>query len=564
MEKDPKLNAAQDSVLDLLLDLVKAAGHLAAQTDKYFTNTSKIVGAHGDATVTFAVFMRRRVVAALEPAIKLARALVPGVEIKRYATEGEVVPSERKLMEITGSMKRLSEVETILLQKIGFPCVCANNAYDMCKAVPYANFMDMHARHASGAEMNILAAYGAMVGSESARRDVKGAKGFIGSSQDLTAPFFGASAGMGTMPHALVGYADGDVLKAMKLFAQTLPDAKSLIALVDYTGQEISDSLRCAEWFYSDAKLDREGKQFGVRLDTHGGRFAEGLDYEKSVDVVGQWLDVSGEYSIVESVLGGRAFQLDPSNILVDKVRRILFGKGVSVANIIHTRKSLDRAGFKQALIVGSSGFDPQKCQIMGGSKAPLDMIGTGSFLPATLTETYATADIIRYNLIQLPWVGTKLLLSTCERVCVMFCKSLCFALFSSLMVFSAPVAVANNPAVKIHIDLSSQTMSVRQGGSTVANWRVSTGKSGSRTPTGSWRINRMAHNHFSSQFKVKLPYAMFFVNGIAIHATTKQTHLLGKPVSNGCVRLSPENAARLYRMVGRHGARNTRVTVTY
>ena len=132
---------------------------------------------------------------------------------------------------------------------------------------------------------------------------------------------------MGTMPHALVGYADGDVLKAMQLFVATIPEVKNVTALVDYTGEEVSDSIRCARWFYDEAKLQDEGKSFGVRLDTHGGRFAQGLDYEKSVDTVGQWLGVHGEYNIVEQVLGGRAFQLDPNNILVDKVRRILFGK---------------------------------------------------------------------------------------------------------------------------------------------------------------------------------------------------------------------------------------------
>jgi nicotinate phosphoribosyltransferase len=392
------LDPAHATILDRLIDMVHAAGPVAAQTDKYFTNTSQIVDAHGDQTVTFAVFMRRRVVAALEPAIRLVNRFVPDAVVKRFVDEGEVVPSEHKLMEITGSMKKLSEIETLLLQKTGFPCVSANNAYEMCRAIPNAAFMDMHARHGSGAEMNILAAYGAMVGSLAAKRADASVKGFVGSSQDLTSPFFGAEHGMGTMPHALVGYAGGDVLAAMKMFSETLPDAKSLIALVDYTGEEIKDSLRCANWFYGEAKLQNEGKNFGVRLDTHGGRFAEGLDYEKSVDVVGHWLKVLGEYSIVEQVLGGRAFQMDPNNILVDKVRRILFGKGVSVASIIHTRLALDNAGYKDAMIVASSGFDPQKCQIMAAARAPLDMVGTGSFLPATLTETYATADIINYN----------------------------------------------------------------------------------------------------------------------------------------------------------------------
>ncbi|NJM31154.1 MAG: nicotinate phosphoribosyltransferase [Rhizobiales bacterium] len=413
MDTRAPLISGHEAILDRLADIALAAGSIESQTDKYFTNTSRIVKAAGDAEVTFAVFMRRRVVAALEPTIRLVKKFVPAARIKRFYEEGDVVPSESKMLEITGSMAKLSEIETLLLQKTGIPCVAANNAYEMCMAIPYASFMDMHARHASGAEMNIIASYGAAVGSAAARRAHPEIKGFVGSSQDLTAPFFGAEGGMGTMPHALVGFTKGDVLEATKLFVKTIPDAKMLVALVDYTGEEVRDSLRCAEWFYNEAKLDKQGKSFGVRLDTHGGRFAEGLDYEKSVDAVGHWLGVSGEYNIVEQVLGGRAFQLDPNNILVDKVRRILFGKGVSVASIIHARLALDKAGFKAARIVGSSGFDAQKCQVMGAAKAPLDMVGTGSFLPATLTETYATADIISYDGVRRVKVGREFLFET-------------------------------------------------------------------------------------------------------------------------------------------------------
>ena len=410
MDQRTPLTARRDEVLDRIVDICLSAGSIEAQTDKYFTNTSRIVKAHGDSEVTFAVFMRRRVVAALEPTIRLINRLVPGTRVKRFFNEGDLVPSEMKMMEITGSMAKLSEIETLLLQKTGFPCVSANNAYEMCRAIPTAGFMDMHARHASGAEMNILAAYGAAIGSEAARRADPKVRGFIGSSQDLTAPLFGAETGMGTLPHALVGYTGGDVLEAMKLFNATIPDATTLVALVDYTGEEITDSLRCAKWFYEEEELHLKGKTFGIRLDTHGGRFAEGLDYEKSVERVGHWLGVSGEYNIVEQVLGGRAFQLDPGNILVDKVRRILFGKGVSVASIIHMRLALDEAGYKDAQIVGSSGFDPQKCQVMGAANAPIDMVGTGSFLPATLTETYATADIIAYDGVKRVKVGREFL----------------------------------------------------------------------------------------------------------------------------------------------------------
>jgi nicotinate phosphoribosyltransferase len=398
MDQKAPTRLRREALLDELVDLALTAGTLDQLTDKYFTNTRLVVEANGDAEVTYAVFLRRRSIAALDAVVRLVERLVPGAKVKRFYDEGEVVPAERKMLEITGPMSRLSEVETLLLQKAGIPSVAANNAYEMCLAVPYAAFIDMHARHASGPEMNLLAAYGASVGSRAARNADPAVKGFIGSSQDLTAPFYDSEAGLGTMPHSLVGYAGGDVLEATKLLAARLPDLANLTALVDYRGLEITDSLRTAHWFFRDARLDRQGKSFGIRLDTHGGRFAEGLDYEKSVDTVGRWLGVEGEYNIVEQVLGRSAVQLDPGNILVDKVRRILFGKGVSVASTIHARKALDEAGFGATQIVASSGFDPQKCQIMGHANAPVNVIGSGSFLPATLTETYATADIIIYD----------------------------------------------------------------------------------------------------------------------------------------------------------------------
>jgi nicotinate phosphoribosyltransferase len=162
---DTALAPAHAAILDKLMDIVRAAGPLDAQTDKYFTNTSRIVAAHGDTEVTFAVFMRRRVVAALEPAIRIARALVPDVKIRRLvrgrrgcAVRTQAHGNHRFHEEAVGSGNGAAAEDR-------FPCVCANNAYEMCLAMPESGFMDMHARHASGAEMNILAAYGAMVGS---------------------------------------------------------------------------------------------------------------------------------------------------------------------------------------------------------------------------------------------------------------------------------------------------------------------------------------------------------------------------------------------------------------
>ncbi|WP_342642447.1 hypothetical protein [Rhodoligotrophos ferricapiens] len=411
MDQSTARSVLKESMLARIVELSAAAGPLAHQTDKYFSHTRRIAEAHGDTEVTYAIFLRRRIVAAIEPALRLLQWHCPEASIKRFFAEGEIVPAHKKLIEITGPFSKLAEIETLLLQKIGFPCVCANNAYDMCRALPYASFLDMHARHATGPEMNLLAAYGASVGSEAARAEDPKAKGFIGSSQDLTAPFYGVQFGSGTMPHALIGYSGGDVLEALKLFAEVNTETRVITALVDYQGREVDDSVRCARWFYDEAGLDQQGRSFSVRLDTHGGRFAQGLDYERSVETVGQWLGVEGEYNIVEKVLGVRAFQLDAANILIDQVRRILFGKGVSVASIIHVRRALDEAGYRQAGIVASSGFDTQKCLVMGGARAPVDVVGTGSFLPERLQETYATADIIAYGGVKRVKVGRENLL---------------------------------------------------------------------------------------------------------------------------------------------------------
>ena len=77
---------------------------------------------------------------------------------------------------------------------------------------------------------------------------------------------------------------------------------------------------------------------------------------------------------------------------------RYLVGTGVSAAAIWHDAPELDEAGFAGIKIVASSGFGPAKCRMMAAANAPIDVIGTGSYLPEQWSETYATADIIAYD----------------------------------------------------------------------------------------------------------------------------------------------------------------------
>jgi len=88
-----------------------------------------------------------------------------------------------------------------------------------------------------------------------------------------------------------------------------------------------------------------------------------------------------------------------------------LVGTGVTAAAIYRIREALDEAGFEKVGIVASSGFGPAKCKVMSSVNAPIDVIGTGSFLPERWDETYATADVIEYDGNQSVKVGREFLL---------------------------------------------------------------------------------------------------------------------------------------------------------
>src|SRR4029077_9044543 len=236
---------------------------------------------------------------------------------------------------IAGSMVALSDLETILLQKIGPASVAAHNAYQMCLALPDAAFLAMEARHCAGAEMQDMMSYAASVGSEAAKRE--GAKGFIGNANDGTAHWFGTTRGFGTMPHSLIGYA-GSTLRAAEMFRETFPD-EPMTVLADYFGREIADALAVCARFPDLAGAGR----LAFRLDTHGGRFLEGLDPASS-------------YAVLERHAPGAIRHYRDETEL-----RHLIGTGVSAAAIWRTREALNEAGYRAARIVASSGFGPAK-----------------------------------------------------------------------------------------------------------------------------------------------------------------------------------------------------------
>lgn len=348
-----------------------------AWVDEYFLKTKKIVESHGDAHVTYAIFMRRPVLSAPRLAINWLKEKElernTQFQIDLCYPEGAWVGAGESLIYVSGQFSQLVDLETELLMKIGPACVAAYNAFSMCSTLPTIPFLAMDARHCAGHDMAEQMSYAASVGSESAKEKAK-AIGFIGNSIAATSHYFGNEKAMGTMPHALIGYA-GSTLKAAELYAKTFPD-QSLIVLIDYFAQEITDSLEVCHHFSAEAK---SGK-LSLRIDTSGGRYVEGLDPTQSYAVL--------EKHSPKSIRGFRT---------EDELKHLV-GTGVSAAGLFWLRENLDKNGFDQVKIIASSGFDYNKCLLMAEAKAPIDMIGTGSFLPEKWRETYATADIIDYD----------------------------------------------------------------------------------------------------------------------------------------------------------------------
>ncbi len=358
-------------------DVFKSEKLIQSYTDHYFNQTKKIVNYSGDVNVKYAVFMRRPVIFTpslmLENLKYVAKKRNFKIKIDLCYKEGDWVGAGDPLLFISGPFSKLVDLETLFLQNLGPACVAAYNAYSMCRDLPKVSFLAMDARHCAGIEMSEIMSYAASVGSKVAQKEFNSV-GFIGNATEATAHYFGNNKAFGTMPHSLIGYA-GSTLKAAELYNKTFPD-EDMTVLVDYFGKEVTDSLEVCNKF---SELAGNGR-LSVRLDTHGGRFIEGLDTERS-------------YAVLESQAPNSIRQYRSEHEL-----KWLVGTGVSAAAIYYLRKILDENKFQKVKIVASSGFNHLKCKVMASVGAPIDVIGTGSYLPDIWEETYATADIVEYD----------------------------------------------------------------------------------------------------------------------------------------------------------------------
>ncbi|TAJ31241.1 L,D-transpeptidase [Bosea sp. (in: a-proteobacteria)] len=114
---------------------------------------------------------------------------------------------------------------------------------------------------------------------------------------------------------------------------------------------------------------------------------------------------------------------------------------------------------------------------------------------------------------------------------------------------------------VDVKVDIAAQRMSVTTSDGEVYNWAISSGRQGFRSPNGVYRPTRLEKNWYSRKYGGAMPHAVFFRGGYAIHGTGA-VGALGRPASHGCIRLHPANAAKLFALVKKHGAAQTRIAL--
>lgn len=149
-------------------------------------------------------------------------------------------------------------------------------------------------------------------------------------------------------------------------------------------------------------------------------------------------------------------------------------------------------------------------------------------------------------------------------------------AAFAAVLAVAASFGATTSPAqaaadasparVRATVSIAEQKMQVviedEAGVEQIITWVVSTGARGYATPTGEYQPTWLSRNHRSRQYNnAPMPFAVFFHNGYAVHAT-EEIDRLGRPASHGCVRLAPEHARLFFDLVRTVGMENTDIVI--
>jgi hypothetical protein len=122
-----------------------------------------------------------------------------------------------------------------------------------------------------------------------------------------------------------------------------------------------------------------------------------------------------------------------------------------------------------------------------------------------------------------------------------------------------------------LDINKSTQRMRFFMNGVLQATWPVSTGVAGHGTPDFDTNPNGRIYDAYTSTKYPggdymglgNMPYAVFIDGGFAVHGTGQSNWpKLGTRASHGCIRVHPDNAKVINRLVRQYGIYQTWITV--
>ena len=114
----------------------------------------------------------------------------------------------------------------------------------------------------------------------------------------------------------------------------------------------------------------------------------------------------------------------------------------------------------------------------------------------------------------------------------------------AALRVAKRPKPRTTGPGTRVEILLDRQVALVIRRGQVLRTVHVSTGKRGYATPAGRYEVFRKRRRSWSVPYRVWMPWASYFVRGIAFH---QARNVPVTPASHGCIRVTAADARWLY-----------------
>src|SRR3989338_5319694 len=341
--------------------------------DEYFNNCRKIAVRNPELMgkkVRYKAFARENgIVVGSNKSVNFIKENTYGSVKVMGLKDGDIFHSGEPVLIIEGNFYDLVVFETGYMGFLSYSGAAAEMA-EIVRAANGTPVIDMSARHFPWQiiEETALAAYLGGAAGKSTQAGYDYVQKWYGPVDDFKL--------YASIPHAMAAVAAEMAererlfpsIMAAKLFHEIFPD-RPITVLVDYEGRE-SDVAKQAYEILGD-------KLFAVRLDTHCDRQMQGTI---PVNVLGNANKVS-EYFGEKTGWPLDKFIRYQEDQGIEKVSKYCYGNGVTIEAVYIMRDFLNSIGARDVKIVVSSGFNKNKVKAFREAGAPMDFIGTGSWL---------------------------------------------------------------------------------------------------------------------------------------------------------------------------------------